>query len=58
MADMVYNHCGYCAGGSLDYSCLVTFNTSEAFHTYCEIQDWNSQTQLYNCRLSDLPDLN
>ncbi|CAL6085232.1 1 [Hexamita inflata] len=58
IADVVYNHVGQCWGGSYDYSCITTFPKSEYYHNPCDIQDWNDQWQVQNCRLCNLPDLN
>lgn len=58
MVDVVGNHMGSCVG-KWNYSCLYPFNKSEYFHNYdCEINNWNNQTEVENCRLSGLPDLN
>ena len=58
MLDVVGNHMGSC-NGRWDFSCLYPFNSSEHFHNRdCDINDWNNQDEVENCRLSGLPDLN
>ena len=52
MVDVVANHVG-----SIEYSKINPFNSSEYYHDECDINDWNNQTQVENCRLSGLPDL-
>ncbi|MCQ2816844.1 MAG: alpha-amylase family glycosyl hydrolase [archaeon] len=54
MADVVANHVGPVG---FDYSGIDPFNSSEYYHDYCEITDWDDQYQVENCRLSGLPDL-
>ena len=40
-----------------NYENIVPFNSSEHYHDWCEIVDWNNQWQIENCRLVGLPDL-
>jgi alpha-amylase len=55
MVDVVANHVGPVG---TDYSKIYPFNKSEHYHSNCQIVDWNNQSQVQNCRLADLPDLN
>ena len=34
------------------------FNRAEHYHDWCEINNWNNQWEVENCRLCGLPDLN
>lgn len=34
------------------------FNRAENYHNWCEINNWNNQWEIENCRLCGLPDLN
>ena len=54
MVDVVANHA---APIGMDFSQIYPLNHQEHYHDYCEIQDWNNQWQVENCRLADLPDL-
>lgn len=54
MFDVIANHVGP-NGGSPDQ--VTPFNKAEYYHPKCEITDWNNQTNVEMCRLSDLPDL-
>ena len=54
MVDVVANHVGPIG---TDYSKITPFNLAEHYHDYCDINDWNNQWQIENCRLSGLPDL-
>ena len=40
-----------------NYENIVPFNSSEHYHDWCEIVEWNNQWQIENCRLVGLPDL-
>ena len=55
MVDVVANHAGLVG---VEYSRIYPFNSSEHYHHYCQITNWDNQWQVENCRLSDLPDLN
>ena len=55
MVDVVGNHVGPVGE---DFSQINPFNSQEHYHERCQIIDWENQTQVENCRLSDLPDLN
>jgi len=58
MLDVVANHMGNQNGGNLnDFSQFYPFNSSEFFHSYCPIQNWNDQQQVEFCWLANLPDL-
>ncbi|KAJ5494840.1 Glycoside hydrolase superfamily [Penicillium fimorum] len=62
MVDVVANHMGYAgAGNNVDYSVFNPFNSASYFHSYCEISDYNDQSNVENCWLGDttvsLPDL-
>lgn len=61
MLDVVGNHMGPVG---FDYSSIVPFNQAAHYHNCnvcpsgCNIQDWNNQPQVEQCRLAGLPDLN
>ena len=55
MVDVVANHVGPVEH---DYSRIYPFNRPEHYHADCDINDWNNQQQVENCRLARLPDLN
>jgi alpha-amylase len=62
MVDVVVNHNGFNgAGPSTDYSVYNPFNKEEYYHSYCEILNYNNQTNVEDCWLGDttvaLPDL-
>ena len=40
-----------------DFSQINPYNQSTYYHSNCQITDWNNQSQVENCRLADLPDL-
>jgi alpha-amylase len=54
MVDVVGNHV---APVEHDYSQINPFNRAEHYHADCDINDWNNQWQVENCRLARLPDL-
>ena len=54
MVDVVANHVGPVG---TDYSKINPFNSAEHYHDKCDINDWNNQWQVENCRLANLPDL-
>lgn len=54
MVDVVANHV---APVGNDYSSMYPFNKAEHYHSNCDINDWNNQWQVENCRLAGLPDL-
>ena len=54
MVDVVANHV---APIEHDYSQIYPFNKQEHYHNDCDINDWNNQWQVENCRLARLPDL-
>lgn len=54
MVDVVGNHV---APVEHDYSQITPFNRAEHYHADCDINDWNNQWQVENCRLARLPDL-
>lgn len=54
MVDVVANHV---APIGTNYSLITPYNQASYYHTDCQIADWNNQTQVENCRLADLPDL-
>ena len=54
MVDVVANHVGPVG---TDYSRITPFNRAEHYHDWCDINDWNDQWQVENCRLCELPDL-
>lgn len=57
MADVVYNHVGNCNNDLFNYSCITTFPLAEYYHDYCEINDYGNTTEVMDCRLLGLPDL-
>lgn len=54
MVDVVANHVGPV---EFDYSKIYPLNRAEHYHSNCDINDWNNQWQVENCRLARLPDL-
>ena len=54
MLDVVGNHMGPV---DLDFSKVIPFNDASHYHAKCQIEDWNNQWQVENCRLANLPDL-
>nr|ABF72530.1 alpha amylase AMYI.1 [Ophiostoma floccosum] len=63
MVDVVANHMGYDgAGSNVDYSVFDAFPSSSYFHSYCEISNYDDQSNVEDCWLGDttvsLPDLN
>jgi alpha-amylase len=58
MLDVVANHMGNQPNGNFDdFSLFNPFNSSDHYHDYCQIEDWNNMDQVRNCRLANLPDL-
>ena len=55
MVDVVANHAGP-VGTELGR--INPFNRAEHYHDWCEINNWNNQWEVENCRLCGLPDLN
>jgi alpha-amylase len=55
MVDVVANHV---APVGEDFSKIYPFNKAEHYHPRCQINNWNNQNEVENCRLADLPDLN
>ena len=54
MVDVVANHV---APIEHDYGQIYPLNRPEHYHSDCDINDWNNQWQVENCRLARLPDL-
>lgn len=54
MVDVVANHVGPVGD---NFSGIYPFNQASHYHNKCQINDWNNQNQVENCRLADLPDL-
>lgn len=54
MADVVANHA---APVDTDYSKIYPLNQEYHYHKKCDINDWNNQWEVENCRLCNLPDL-
>lgn len=52
MVDVVANHMGIAP-----FDQLYPFNESIYYHPFCNIDDWNNQTQVIYCWLDALPDL-
>ncbi|KAJ5794269.1 hypothetical protein N7457_000868 [Penicillium paradoxum] len=66
MMDTVINNMAYITNHSdpathIDYSVFRPFNSSDYFHPYCKIKDWNNMTDAQLCQTGDLivplPDL-
>jgi alpha-amylase len=55
MVDVVANHSAPIGD---DFSKIYPLNHAEHYHSDCDINDWNNQWQVENCRLAGLPDLN
>ena len=54
MVDVVANHAGPIG---TDFGRITPFNKAEHYHDWCNINNWNNQWEVENCRLCDLPDL-
>lgn len=54
MVDVVANHV---APVGNDFGQIYPLNRPEHYHQNCDINDWNNQWQVENCRLAGLPDL-
>ncbi|KAJ3436277.1 alpha-amylase 1-related [Anaeramoeba flamelloides] len=54
MVDVVNNHVGPSGGNPSQNN---PFNQGSHYHGDCQINDWNNQNQVENCRLANLPDL-
>ena len=54
MVDVVANHAGPVG---TDFGRINPFNKAEHYHDWCEINNWNNQWEVENCRLCGLPDL-
>ncbi|KAK2950103.1 putative Alpha-amylase A type-3 [Blattamonas nauphoetae] len=54
MVDVVTNHVG---NTNEDFSKINPFNKAEYYHKKCDISDYNNQTNVEQCRLANLPDL-
>mmetsp|Transcript_6689 Transcript_6689/g.6554 ORF Transcript_6689/g.6554 Transcript_6689/m.6554 type:complete len:270 (-) Transcript_6689:602-1411(-) len=54
MLDVVANHVGPVTP---NYTEINPFNNEKYYHPYCEISDWNNQTNVEYCWLGTLPDL-
>ncbi|KAL4862852.1 hypothetical protein BDV12DRAFT_206909 [Aspergillus spectabilis] len=67
MVDTVINNMAYIMGSGedpatdIDYSSLSPFNSSDYYHSYCKIENWNNFTEAQLCQTGDekvvLPDL-
>jgi alpha-amylase len=55
MVDVVANHVGPV---DLNFANIRPFNTSDSYHTKCQIVDWENPDEVMRCRLFNLPDLN
>jgi alpha-amylase len=55
MLDVVANHV---APVDLDYSQVTPFNSTDYYHSKCQISNWNDPGNVEYCRLANLPDLN
>jgi alpha-amylase len=58
MADVIYNHMGNCWGDDNNFQCIKTFPKREHYHDLCQINNYNNEWEVWNCRLANLPDLN
>ena len=54
MVDVVANHV---APVGTDFGKITPFNSADHYHDWCNINNWNNQWEVENCRLCDLPDL-
>ena len=54
MVDVVANHAGPVG---TDFGQINPFNSADHYHDWCDINDWNNQWEVENCRLCGLPDL-
>lgn len=54
MVDVVANHVGPVG---MDFSKINPFNSDSHYHSRCQINNWDNQTEVEYCRLADLPDL-
>ena len=54
MVDVVANHA---APVGTDYGRINPFNRAEHYHDWCEINNWDNQWEVENCRLCGMPDL-
>ena len=54
MVDVVANHAGPVG---TDFGRINPFNRAEHYHDWCDINNWNNQWEVENCRLCGLPDL-
>ena len=54
MVDVVANHVGPVG---YDFGRINPFNSGDHYHPDCQINDWNNQWEVENCRLAGLPDL-
>ena len=54
MVDVVANHAGPIG---TDFGKITPFNSADHYHDWCNINNWNNQWEVENCRLCDLPDL-
>ena len=54
MLDVVANHV---APVDLDFSEVTPFNDSSYYHSKCQINNFNNQTEVEYCRIANLPDL-
>ena len=54
MVDVVANHV---APIGTDYGRITPFNSGDHYHDWCNINNWDNQWEVENCRLSDMPDL-
>jgi alpha-amylase len=54
MIDIVVNHFGWPGSStSVDYTQFYPFNNKSYFHSYCDITNWNNQTQVEDCWIGD-----
>lgn len=54
MVDVVVNHNGFDgAGTAVDYSVFSPFNHQSYYHNFCEISNYNNQTNVEDCWLGD-----
>lgn len=56
MVDVVANHVAPIPND--DWSKIKPFNSNDHYHSKCDIRNWSNQSEVENCRLANLPDLN
>lgn len=57
MIDVVANHVGEIGHNFQRVNEITPFDSSDHYHTYCDITDWNNQQMVEECWLASLGDL-